>query len=85
VVTSDPLKTLMANAEVLQGKGDTGGALEILKSGHSINPTNAQILLKLGEIYSGIEDYANASQVLQQANQLAPNTPDIMVPYSKAL
>jgi len=85
VVTSDPLKTLLANAAALQEKGDTAGALKTLKGGHSINPTNAQILLKLGEIYSGINDYANAVQVLQQANQLAPDTPDIMVPYSKAL
>lgn len=85
MVTNNPQKTLIAEAAALQARGDNAGALQVLIAGHDNYPDDARILHATGQLYSGMGDYPNAAAALQRADQLAPGSPDILIPYSKAL
>lgn len=69
----------------MQNRGDTNGALNALNSGLKDDPDNIQILLKLGALYCQLNDFNKAVQPLYRANQLSPNSSEILMYYSKAL
>ena len=85
MATNNPQNTLIAEATALLAEGDNAGALQVLFDGQNEYPDDARILRHIGEICSGTGDYSNAAAALRRADQLVPGSPDILIPYSRAL
>ncbi len=76
---------MIGKAAALLAGGDSAGALDVLFAGHNEYPDDALILRNIGEVCNGMGDFGNAAAALQRADQLAPGSTAILIPYSRAL